>query len=568
MDRRSWLWRRKSSEKIPGGGETESSGSVSSHSERFSDDQVCSKHSTQSPEVTSKASPSYEELDESVKSLTEKLSAALLNIKAKEDLVKQHEKVAEEAISGWEKAESEGVVCKQQLEDATKRNSALEDRILHLNGALKECVRQLRLVREEHDQKLNDAIAKKTHEWESTKSEQESQAFTSKLMATEKKLVATEKRLEAAEKENSVLKLELLSRDEEIEIRIIERDLSTQAAEMASKQHLESIKKVARLEAECRRLKAMARKPSNDNKSVTASSINVESFTDSQSDSGERLLLLESDNHKMDGSEPNECMKALGRNHMVPSVDINLMEDFLEMERIAALPHIGNGPLSDQPHEEESPLKADLEAMIYRTTELEEKLEKVEMEKMELEMDLSVCQDQVKKSNERRIEVEAKLVELRTQLSWERDARLASEARIEATSARREWAESQLVETEAEMKTLLSKVGYLEEEVEKERALSGEAVVQCRKMEDEILRMKHEVELLNSARLNGDLKLKKVSYALDYGIQLRKMEKELSVAAGKLSECQKTIASLGKQLKSLATLEDFRIDSEENIGAA
>ena len=38
MDRRSWLWRRKSSEKSPG--ETESTGSLSSHSERFSDDQV------------------------------------------------------------------------------------------------------------------------------------------------------------------------------------------------------------------------------------------------------------------------------------------------------------------------------------------------------------------------------------------------------------------------------------------------------------------------------------------------------------------------------------------------
>lgn len=38
MDRRSRLWRRKSSEKSPG--ETESSGSMSSHSERFSDDQV------------------------------------------------------------------------------------------------------------------------------------------------------------------------------------------------------------------------------------------------------------------------------------------------------------------------------------------------------------------------------------------------------------------------------------------------------------------------------------------------------------------------------------------------
>lgn len=36
MERRSWLWRRKSSEKSPG--ETESSGSVSSG--RFSDEQV------------------------------------------------------------------------------------------------------------------------------------------------------------------------------------------------------------------------------------------------------------------------------------------------------------------------------------------------------------------------------------------------------------------------------------------------------------------------------------------------------------------------------------------------
>lgn len=32
-------------------------------------------------------------------------------------------------------------------------------------------------------------------------------------------------------------------------------------------------------------------------------------------------------------------------------------------------------------------------------------------------------------------------------------------------------------------------------------------------------------------------------------------------AAGKLANCQKTIASLGKQLQSLATLEDFLIDT-------
>ncbi|KAF2594845.1 hypothetical protein F2Q70_00045606 [Brassica cretica] len=35
----------------------------------------------------------------------------------------------------------------------------------------------------------------------------------------------------------------------------------------------------------------------------------------------------------------------------------------------------------------------------------------------------------------------------------------------------------------------------------------------------------------------------------------------MATAAGKLASCQKTIASLGKQLQSLATLEDFLVDT-------
>ena len=38
-------------------------------------------------------------------------------------------------------------------------------------------------------------------------------------------------------------------------------------------------------------------------------------------------------------------------------------------------------------------------------------------------------------------------------------------------------------------------------------------------------------------------------------------EKELALAASKFAECQKTIASLGQQLSSLAKFEDFFIDS-------
>lgn len=44
------------------------------------------------------------------------------------------------------------------------------------------------------------------------------------------------------------------------------------------------------------------------------------------------------------------------------------------------------------------------------------------------------------------------------------------------------------------------------------------------------------------------------------------LQEDLVVAADKLAECQQTIASLGRQLKSLATLEDFLIDTSNLPG--
>ncbi|XP_059656336.1 filament-like plant protein [Cornus florida] len=586
MDRRSWLWRRKSSEKSPG--EAESSGSMSSHSDRFSDDQAYSSHLTQSPEVTSKGATSDGEVNDSVKTLKDKLSAALLTISAKEDLVKQHAKVAEEAVSGWEKAEREVFTLKQQLEAATQRNSALEDRVGHLDGALKECLRQLRQAREEQEQKTREAVAEKTREWESTKSELEShlvelqsQLQVSRTEASISVDANLNPRLEAAEKENSALKLELLSRAEELQHRTIERDLSTLAAETASKQHLESIKKVAKLEAECRRLKAVARKasPGNDYRSFTASSVFVESFTDSQSDSGERqLVVVETDTRKMGGMEPNECEpshsdswasaliaeldqfkneKAPGRTLMAPSIEINLMDDFLEMERLAALPETESGSCCaesgaslDQSSGGVGPLKADLEAMINRTAELEEKLEKMEVEKVELDMALHECQNQLNTSRNQLKEAEMELVELQTQLATANEARRATAGELEASDSKREVAESRLIVAEADIKALLLKVGSLDKEVQRERDLSGKSVSKCQKLEEEILRMKREVELRNAASSSEMLKIKQ--------------DDELAVAASKFAECQKTIAALGQQLKALATLEDFLSDSDKS----
>ncbi|KAK9945806.1 hypothetical protein M0R45_011303 [Rubus argutus] len=568
---RKWLWKKKSSEKSSGG-ETESSGSVSSHSERCSDEQEALKgspnHDSQSPEVTSKAVSSGEDVNDSLKSLTERLSAALVNVSAKEDLVKQHSKVAEEAVAGWEKAENEVASLKLQLEAAVKQNSALEDRVSHLDGALKECVRQLRQSREEQEKNIHEAVVKKTHDWEATKLKLESQITELQRKAEANRSGVSafvdphlSQKLESLEKENSALKLELLSQAEELEISTIERDLSTQAAETASKQHLESIKKVAKLEAECRRLKAVACKTPlvNDHKSSAASSMYVDSCMDSQSDSGERLSMMEIDSQKMNGSDPNKRdfsvsdswalalvaeldqfknEKTVNKNLPASSVEIDLMDDFLEMERLAAFPQPESGAgcleseaIVNDSNNDEIALRDELEAMSHRTAELEYKLEKLEEEKAELEA-MTKSRECYEASEFQLRKAEMKLEELQKELNVAKESK--------------EMIESQLISIEAEARTMSAKVNSLETEVQRERALSAEIAVKCQCLEEKLSRKNEEVEFQKTVGSNSESKIK---------------QEDIAVAAGKLAECQKTIASLGNQLKSLATLEDFLIDS-------
>ncbi|KAL6955526.1 hypothetical protein U1Q18_048593 [Sarracenia purpurea var. burkii] len=574
MEKRKWLWKRKSSEKSPG--ETESSGSISSHSERCSDDQEALKaspnHIIHSPEVTSKAIVPEEKVNGSVKILTEKLSAALVNVSAKEDLIKQHAKVAEEAVAGWEKAENEVAVLKQQLEVAVQRNLGLEDRVSHLDGALKECVRQLRQVREEQEQKIHEAVVEKTREWESTKIELERQLF---LLQTQLEAAKADSprsfdpelhiKLESLEKENSALRLEILCRSRDLEIRTIERDLSAEAAETASKQHLESIKKVAKLEAEYRRLQAVTRKSSsaNDQKSLLASSIYVESLTDSQSDSGERLNSLEVDSCKMSWLVQNvseltqpSCSdswasalitefdqfrneKDVRKSITGSSLGIDIMDDFLEMEQLAAMADMETKSKcpelvadANQYISGENPLKDQLEEMCHRMVELEEKLKSLEMEKAELENALTASQDSFEESRVQLKRAEMRLEELQKE--------------VNAATKSKELLEFQLIGMEVEARTMTSKVESLKEEVEKERSLSVEMALKCQEFEDELTRKSQEIELQQT-----DISI----------VQPKIKQEDLDVAAGKLAECQKTIASLGRQLQSLATLEDFLTDT-------
>ncbi|KAG5019059.1 hypothetical protein JHK87_014914 [Glycine soja] len=583
-----------SSENSPG--ETESLGSALSHSEKQPDEQLEALNESpiglnQSPEVTSKAVAIPEDINDmsfinaqspevtshttdnghddllkedengakdsiikdgdvpdGLRNMSENLSAALVNVSAKEALVKQHVIVAEEAIAGWEKAEKEVASLKKQVDALTLQNSTLEDRVTHLDSALKECVRQLRQTREEQDQNIHDVLLKKTQELESAKTKLEKQLMellnkpdASNASSPSSTDIGMCQKVEYLEKENMALKHELQGQSEKLELRTIERDLSTQTAEMASKQHLESINKVAKLEAECRRLKNLACRAS-----ITSSSFCAESLRDGQSDSGERTNAMEIDTTRKSGSEPYMCELSCSdswasaliaeldqfKNEKYKqitsgSVNIDLMDDFLEMERLAALPDTKNESLikdslvANQCVDKESSMD-----------ELKEKLEKAKEDKEEVKICLMKSESVIEASQLQMREAETKLEELQREL--------------ESAYKSKQVLEKELMSMQAEAQSITAKVHLIEEEIDKEKAMSVEIESRYEELEEELERRKQEEKLGSVTGSYREIKLK---------------QEDLSLAAGKLAECQKTIASLGNQLSSLATLEDFLIDT-------
>lgn len=438
-------------------------------------------------------------------------------------------------ILGWEKAENEVTVLKQQLEVTIQQNLALEVRVSHLDSALKECVRQLRQARDEQEQRIHDAVAEKNSEFESIRAELENQLL--QLQTNVESTIAHYPasagpkillKLDSLEKENSVLKFELLSRSEELEIRTIERDLSTQAAETASKQQLESIKKVARLEAECRRLQTLVRKSSsNSEHKSAASSVCAESVIDSQADSGDRANSIDNSTCKMSKLEPNDCQKncseswasaliaeldqfknekGMPKDFLPSSVEIDMMDDFLEMERLVALPEAQSKVFSVESatpcksSAAENSLQAELQTMINRVSELEERLEKIEEEKTLLERALNESQDSLRASQAQLTETETRVEHLQQELA--------------VVNETKELLEFQLIGMEVEARTLSANVDSLKTEVQQERTLSAEMAVKYQELENELMRKSQEIELQQAASSNGELKIKQVGYLL------------------------------------------------------
>ncbi|XP_062186786.1 filament-like plant protein isoform X2 [Phragmites australis] len=429
-----------------------------------------SPKSTQSPEISSK------ELEDDnsvkVKVLSERLSSVVLDIRAKDDLVKQHSKVAEEAVLGWEKAEKEIASLKTQLNAATAKNSALEDRLVHLDGALKECVRQLRRAKEDQEQTVQDALTQQARQWESEKTDLELRTveLTARLEAKSERSVATDgdtsARLSALEKENSALKVQLLAKTEELGLRTLEKELHRRAAETASKQQLEGFKKVAKLEAECRRLQAAARRPSfNIELRRAPSSVCAESVTDYQSDCSDSwasALITELDQFK------NDKGNAGTRSANLATADIGVMDDFLEMERLASANDSSKG---------------DAEDANVQVVKLEEKVKKLAAEKADREKALHEAQRELRASRHRAKVAEEKSAELQRQLNLANGGKHAMEAEMKAVEAKRSELEGRLELARAEIASLLDKGRVLEERLESEKVLTLELAAKYQDME-------------------------------------------------------------------------------------
>ncbi|KAM3255597.1 hypothetical protein ACQJBY_048677 [Aegilops geniculata] len=534
MDRTGWLWRRKPSDNSPGA--SESSVPVSSHPQCCSGDQEvlrpvsnnASVHHGQSPKVSSRVrhdetqetgvpklsneklasrvnlndfSPQHgqslesylssngdEETKETMKSLNEKLAAALLAISDKEDLVKQHAKVTEEAVAGWEQAEVEATAIKKLLEAASHRNDYLEGQVSHLDKALKECVRQLRLVREEQEEIIRDALTKKSQELEFENSKLQNHiAELKKQLAATKSEASTvsaqpdlQEKLQTIEKENLDLKAELLVQSKDLKILSLEKDLSNQAAETASKQHLESIKKIARVEAECRRLHHLAQKTALVNDSRPPPS--AESLTDSHSDSAECMVAVDSELRNSDSwasaliTELDQFRnaKASATNIMNSPVEIDLMDDFLEMERLAALPESDQTSStfdmetdSDKAVTRNNSSKIENEELRRHVADLHSRVEIVESDKKELEIALIEARNQLDISCDALVAARNRLVEMQMQLDLANDSQYAALGDVDRLDSEKKALEFQLESKSVEAEELHAIVASLGENAEK-----------------------------------------------------------------------------------------------------
>ncbi|XP_024980662.1 filament-like plant protein 7 isoform X2 [Cynara cardunculus var. scolymus] len=230
-------------------------------------------------------------LEETVKNLHEQVACLLCECNVKDKLMAEHVKTAQKANTGREKAEAEVVKWKRELEGMLQQKVAANERLVRLNAALKNCRQQLSSSKVEHDRRVNIEREHKRLESKYTEARKKLANLTVENARLTKALVKKEEIIEDVNNQMSeataefnalISRLDFTERGNDVlkyEYRVLERELKmrNRRADVAKRQHQESAKNVAKLEAERQKLRLLVRrripghaktKPSNHPKAV------------------------------------------------------------------------------------------------------------------------------------------------------------------------------------------------------------------------------------------------------------------------------------------------------------
>ncbi|KZV45985.1 filament-like plant protein 7-like [Dorcoceras hygrometricum] len=253
MEQKTWLWRKRSSEKtILANGE-----------------EVQSSH------------PS--EAENSWKSLSERLASVLEECSAKDDILQKHKKIAADALHEKLQAEEELLRLRQELDETKQEKAIADERLSPANSALKDGMNKLSRIQEHNDKRMAVEFEKSQKELEEKLAETSKRLadltveslYLSKALAVKEELNEDLKsykyqleaelkellaRLDSVEKENVFLRYEFRVLEKEFEIRNEDLEYGRRYAEASQKQNLDNVKKIKKLEAKCQRLRALTGK--------------------------------------------------------------------------------------------------------------------------------------------------------------------------------------------------------------------------------------------------------------------------------------------------------------------
>ncbi|KAI4321409.1 hypothetical protein MLD38_034792 [Melastoma candidum] len=207
-----------------------------------------------------------------------------------DEIVAKHEKIARLALAGQAEAEEREMMIKRELDLALEAKADADKRLSIVEAELANCIEQLNSIEGEMEGRIRDAVVKGTTmfverqvEFEEKLNEAtadfvnlsvENSRLAEEILGKDKVIEELDRRrcvaeseldvvatrLDEIEKENAFLRYEFQLMEKEVAVCNEELECCRQSAEEMHKKHLQGLKKVAKLEAECQRLRVLSQK--------------------------------------------------------------------------------------------------------------------------------------------------------------------------------------------------------------------------------------------------------------------------------------------------------------------